>query len=157
MIQNRLKTDIKEFAPAGIALIIYNLLTRYFFHAFCPMVIITGLPCPGCGMTRAVWYLMTGQLSRSFAMHPLAGLWLFLIFGWAFARYVKGRSGWEGRRRFQFCVIFVLAATVLLYIYRMYTIFPGRAPMAYTGDNILEHLIPRYRQSILHLFKLWHP
>lgn len=35
------------------------------FHA------MTGLYCPGCGGTRAVWYLLHGHLCLSFRFHPL--------------------------------------------------------------------------------------
>lgn len=30
------------------------------------------LPCPGCGLTRAMAHLADGSLLRAFALHPLA-------------------------------------------------------------------------------------
>lgn len=36
----------------------------------CSFRLMTGLPCPGCGLTRAVALLMHGQLGASLAMHP---------------------------------------------------------------------------------------
>lgn len=32
----------------------------------------TGIPCPGCGLTRGVARLMRGELRQSLALHPLA-------------------------------------------------------------------------------------
>lgn len=37
----------------------------------CPFHALTGLYCPGCGGTRAVWYLLHGHFLLSFRFHPL--------------------------------------------------------------------------------------
>jgi hypothetical protein len=37
----------------------------------CPIAMITGVPCPGCGMTRAVSHLVNGDLEAAFGFHPL--------------------------------------------------------------------------------------
>lgn len=43
---------------------------------------MTGLPCPGCGMTRAIVALLHGDLAQAFTHHPLgvpvAAIWLLL-------------------------------------------------------------------------------
>ena len=40
--------------------------------SFCPFHTLTGVPCPGCGLTRAVVCLCHGRFSESLAYHPLA-------------------------------------------------------------------------------------
>ena len=45
-------------------------VTLCVFHA------LTGLDCPGCGMTRAAWLLMHGHPIQSLAQNPF----LFVIF-----------------------------------------------------------------------------
>ncbi len=37
----------------------------------CPMKRVTGIPCPGCGMTRAVRLLLHGDFAGATRMHPL--------------------------------------------------------------------------------------
>ena len=37
----------------------------------CPIRYLTGISCPGCGMTRAVWHLLTLNLPAAMAYHPL--------------------------------------------------------------------------------------
>lgn len=37
----------------------------------CPFRLLTGLPCPACGLTRSWVYLAHGQVGESFAAHPL--------------------------------------------------------------------------------------
>ncbi len=38
----------------------------------CPFRRLTGLPCPGCGMTRALNALAHGQWVRALSLHPLS-------------------------------------------------------------------------------------
>jgi len=47
----------------------------------CPLHAITGLPCPGCGMSRAISAISQGQFSIALALNPFALLaWpLFLV------------------------------------------------------------------------------
>ncbi len=40
----------------------------------CPLRRMTGLPCPGCGMTRALAHLAKGEWSAAIHDHPLAPL-----------------------------------------------------------------------------------
>ncbi len=37
---------------------------------FCPFKLLTGWPCPGCGMTRALWALAGFRFSEALAYHP---------------------------------------------------------------------------------------
>ena len=37
----------------------------------CPFRLLTGLPCPGCGMTRSLSAMLHGNLALSFRYHPL--------------------------------------------------------------------------------------
>jgi len=38
----------------------------------CPVRAVWGIPCPGCGMTRAVALLLSGDFAGSLGMHALA-------------------------------------------------------------------------------------
>ncbi len=149
---NRLEADIREYRYAIGSLLLYYVAMRLVFHAFCPLVIITGLPCPGCGLSRSVWYFLTGQFSRSFSLHPLGAFWLLLLVWFCINRYVAGKQVTKG---WTLALTTVCIATLLLYGYRMATLFPGRPPMSYTGHNLLERVIPGYRQRILTFFRLY--
>lgn len=62
---------------------------------FCPMASVLGIPCPGCGLTRATLALAQGQVRLAFALHPLVFV-LSPLFGLAVAsaafHYVRGPS-----------------------------------------------------------------
>ncbi len=53
--------------------------------SLCPFHNLTGLPCPGCGLTRAFVCCAHGQLAAAFAYHPLGPILfsaaLFLAIG----------------------------------------------------------------------------
>lgn len=40
----------------------------------CPMRVTTGVPCPGCGLTRAMLALLSGDLAEALHWHPLVFL-----------------------------------------------------------------------------------
>lgn len=44
--------------------------------SLCPFRNITGLPCPGCGLTRSVVYSAHGQWQQAIAYHPFGPLFL---------------------------------------------------------------------------------
>lgn len=46
-------------------------LWYWFFHMPCIFHALTGLYCPGCGGTRAVKYLLQGQIGMSIRYHPI--------------------------------------------------------------------------------------
>lgn len=62
----------------------------------CPIKFLTGISCPGCGMTRALWHLLIGNLSLALTYHPLCVamppvavlLILFTVRRWSRARTI---------------------------------------------------------------------
>ena len=47
--------------------------------ASCPNRALTGIPCPGCGLTRATMALLQGHLAEALHWHPLVPLLLPLV------------------------------------------------------------------------------
>lgn len=95
---------------------------------------ILGIPCPGCGMSRAYTALLAGDIRTAFAMHPLffappVILALCLL-----------KKGIAGSAKFWLTVGTVFAG---VYILRMAIGFPGSPPMDYQPDNLLKNFIER--------------
>jgi hypothetical protein len=65
----------------------------------CPMAGFFGIPCPGCGMSRATHALLLGDIHQAFAMHPLVFviLPLLTVFAghrlWGYSRGVNVELG----------------------------------------------------------------
>ena len=68
-------------------------LIVHFRLPFCPLASVLGVPCPGCGLTRATLALAHGELRHALALHPLVFV-LAPLFLWALASaavsYVRG-------------------------------------------------------------------
>ena len=45
----------------------------------CPFFRLTGIPCPGCGLSRATLLLLKGDLAGSLRFHAFAPIFLFAI------------------------------------------------------------------------------
>lgn len=144
-IVDRIRQDIKNLWSVAVAVAIYAVLVNLIFHAFCPMVIVTGLPCPGCGMTRSLFFLATGRVGQSLWIHPMGVPIAALVFYFLWNRYVLGRNA----KGMKVLVIVAIVLLVILYIWRMRLYFPDRIPYIYEEDNILAKTLPFYEQ-ILH-------
>jgi hypothetical protein len=65
---------------AGATVLLGLLALRHYPAASAPEMVVclfrlgTGIPCPGCGLTRAFLALAAGDLGRSLVLHPLAPL-----------------------------------------------------------------------------------
>jgi hypothetical protein len=57
-------------ALAAGLLYCFNPAEVHFFPK-CALYSLTGLYCPGCGTTRAIHYLLHGDIAGAFAMNPL--------------------------------------------------------------------------------------
>lgn len=150
-IESRIWGDIKQYWIAVILFILLNICVRKLFHAFCPLLIFTGIPCAGCGMTRAVYYIMTGRFKRGMVLNPSAPLWIIWIFCFLFRRYIIGKKwkhiyGW---------LAVVAIITFAVYIIRLITQFPGDPPMVYYRNNILSRFIPYYKELLQMIFPMW--
>lgn len=49
----------------------------------CPVRILTGYPCPGCGGTRAMGSIALGQFDQAWSFNPLAFLFVIVSIAWA--------------------------------------------------------------------------
>lgn len=147
----RILKDIKNYYMAILLFLIWNVIIRKVFHAFCPFLIVTGLPCAGCGMTRAVFYILTGDFARGMRLNPAAPFWIAWIVYFIVNRYFIGKnSKWVMRLLGIVCVI-----TIGIYCYRMWHDFPGSPPMTFYRRNIMSKFFPFYNDLLQHIVQLW--
>ena len=148
-IGKRIWQDIREYWVVAITLAVCFVVVNLIFHTFCPMVIISGLPCPGCGLTRSIRYLLSGNIGQSLYINPMGIPIVCIMIYFFFNRYILGRKA-KGMTLLIACVIFML---LVQYVWRMYVFFPNRVPYVYTEKNILSQNLSFYEQ-MLHDLKI---
>ena len=80
---------------AGSAVIALNDPTKATLFPLCPLLSLTGLACPGCGLTRGFHALFKGDIATALDFNLLLPIWL-VLFGWIFVSLtltaVRGRG-----------------------------------------------------------------
>ena len=85
-MMDAMKYRLKKFAKkyyrdiSAIAAIVCIYLIYFAVGIGCPIKFLTGISCAGCGMTRAWWHLLHGDLRQTFYYHPLFWLPIFATF-----------------------------------------------------------------------------
>ena len=105
---------------------------------FCPMAGVLGVPCPGCGLTRATLALLHGDVRGALQLHPLV-LVIAPIFAWAVTSaaiaYVRGPrpsrnlEPWLASRIASALAFGLLALTLGVWGARFLGYFGGPAPV----------------------------
>lgn len=111
------------FIVLGISIIILTL------DEACISKLTTGLPCPGCGSTRAALALINFDFKAYFHYNPLLILTIIIIF----ISVYKVDLILNYKKVF----ISILLIYLIFYIYRMILYFPNIEPMDYNSKSLV--------------------
>lgn len=120
-----------------IGLFVAVILTLYWVFIgkiqLCVLRLFTGIPCPGCGLTRAAVAMMQGEVTESLKMHPLLLpillILLLAVIDKIFKKRILSHCKW--------LYISVFVVLLALYAVRMFLYFPGGpAPMEYDRASL---------------------
>lgn len=132
--------DMKSARWAIMLVVAYFAFLKKVLHSLCPMVLLTGFPCPGCGLTRAGFRVLRLDFVGAWRVHPFIFAVIFLIVVFAAERYVcKSRT----MNVSKWCAIAVITGMVVFYAWRMHVYFPDEPPMTYYHRNLLAGLLKR--------------
>ena len=89
-----LRSAVQVFTPLFLAC-----ATTFSGLYRCPSLLLFGLPCPGCGLSRATLAMLRLDVAAMWHFHPLAPVLVPLV-GWFLIRIGMERAGWiEGGNR----------------------------------------------------------
>jgi hypothetical protein len=134
------------------ALTIVLIISRFYHPApnpefvLCGFKTVVGLPCPGCGLTRAFCALAKGDIGAAFSFNLIGPLlFIFTLAGWAISLLALAgrRAGWQAMSRLlnnvrliKYTIIFVAIFWAARIIYQLTTL--GWA--ATVGKGLLAQL-----------------
>lgn len=85
----KFKNDFKYICITIVILIIYIEAMTLILGELCPIHAIFKFKCPGCGLTHASIYLLTGRFKESWEANPSCIFWWISMISYVIDRYVK--------------------------------------------------------------------
>lgn len=123
-IKKRLRYKTPYLKAFLIVLAVYGLLAAAG-HG-CPIRYVTGIPCPGCGLSRAYIALLHLNIREAFSYHPM--FWAIPVLFLACLRYERTRGAWA-----MALIILLGLGFIVLYVYRISTGDPAVAVDIHSG------------------------
>ena len=116
------------------------IILLFFIGNLCPIEHIIGVPCPGCNMFTALyWLFIKGDIATAQYYHP--AVWAFLLYILiSFLLFLRYKEKMMNTKEFRICTFIFFAILIGVYIYRMIVLFP-QYPMAINENALLIKII----------------
>lgn len=125
----------KGIVWAIVLIIVHIVILSKYLMSICPVVWITGYPCPACGLTRAGICILRGEFIEAWELHPFIYVIIFFTVAVVICRYLFHRKAVKWMK---IALVVGTIAMVLYYIYRFYRYFPDQQPSVYCPNNLLN-------------------
>lgn len=116
------KWDLRKCADAALCIGLLFVLNRLFG---CPIKLLTGISCAGCGMTRAWLSVLRLDLGQAYYYHPLYPLPPIALAMLLWRRRIP-------QKLFKGCMYAMAALFLIVYVYRLCA-----------GDGVVVAFAPR--------------
>jgi hypothetical protein len=142
----------RAFVATGLAVLGFAFAA--FGPPFCPSALLFGVPCPGCGLTRATVAMLHGDFTAALHLHPLAPVLVPLFGGALFLvlfDYVRGPErpratpAWWTSRAATIAFSGLLVALLGVWVARFAGYFGGPVPVESFRDLDARWLAPHAR------------
>jgi hypothetical protein len=120
----------------GILIGGYIIIASLFSSTICVFKNVTGLPCPGCGLTRAYLSLLHLDLIKALQFHPLFLLPAVILIILIYNKIKINKFVINEKLVLGFIIIFLI-----VYLFRMITLFPNHVPMDINYKGIIPRII----------------
>lgn len=93
-----------------IIIVFYSIL--HISGIGCPIKYVTGIPCAGCGMSRALYYVLKLDFRGAFHYHPLFSLPFVVIGLFIFREKLS-------KKQFDACIFIIISLFIAVYVFRL--------------------------------------
>lgn len=86
-------------------------------QSYCPFKMLTGFPCPGCGITKSMVYFFQGDISKSLSFHIFGPFFVVIFVLAIFVLSAELATGKEYFNRIVYSkkLAYFLAAVLIVY------------------------------------------
>ena len=133
----RIIHELKQARIAIFMIFMYMVLANFFFGYACPSMVVIGLPCPGCGLTRAAISLARLDFIGAFNFNPMIFFALPLIAAYVFM-YLKN---YDLRKLFYPTFVIIIVSFIVFFI-RISGGF-GNEPLVINTNALVFRLLGR--------------
>ena len=159
-----MKRVLKAVSKAAVGVAAVVLLLILYRLIGCPFRFLFGVPCPGCGMTRAGRAIVQGRFAESLVWHPLFVPTVLVVGAAIIARWrtlgtdvINVISGGFSLDAVSKTVVFVAALLfVAVYVARMIYMFPHTEPMMFNQGALLFRVLRLFSQLLSQLHRRFH-
>lgn len=107
-----MKKYVKLLIPLSLIAAVY--LVFHLAGIGCPIKFVSGISCPGCGMSRACLRLLLGNIADAFYFHPL--FWAVPLFP---VLYILREMGKLPKKAYDICMIVICVLFLIVWLWRM--------------------------------------
>ena len=106
---------LKKYLVIGVVVVAYYSICN-IFNITCPIKYMTGVPCPTCGMTRAMLALMRLDIKGYIEYNPMAFFMFLTVFLYLHREHVKSV---KIKKWIDLCAVVVLTVNSIVYFLRL--------------------------------------
>ncbi len=136
---SRIAKDLITFRWLIAAALAAFILCFGLFHKNCIFSLLIGYPCPGCGLTRAFLCVVTFHFKEAFFYNPSIYPAAVIAIYFFICRYVLDT---KPKYLTTMCIAAGIIA-IIIYIIRMYYMYPDVEPMTYYDNNLLQNILKK--------------
>ena len=110
-------SDIYVNRIAFLVLVCYIVITQIVFGTVCPWRIVTGIPCPACGLTHAGVCVLIGRWRQAWEYHPMIFFWMPMIVWWFGNHYLVKKEEAKKKSMVLFRVFMTVCCLLTVFYY----------------------------------------
>lgn len=127
---------IKKYIWPILIFSMFLIITYLLKITNCPVKLITGMPCPGCGMTRAGFAVLRLDFVEALKYNPL--IFIFPIIVWIIVFNERPIISKIYKNNIFWTIILIMVVSV--YVLRLIFVYPD-VPMDYYENNLIKFII----------------